>query len=331
MKMKLTTDIFEWANRVDAVKEDVEVDLFLFTKHYTVYSFAHSPRLVGRLKQLFLLDIIGTVETGAATGMAIRDIYKDDNVENAIDYVPVERVQHAQEIIEQITHGEETLTLYREDDHDITKMHGIVARFTFPKDSRNGHRKPFFIFKQLQSSSTMTRNKALEIDANSMLDQMVAQAAIVIRPGCEVLAIDKSMFVFNIARFTTLFKYDIKKRAALDGVIEQLNKQYRLTFPEGLSMHALAYENAGLADKLLRCDPTLLSQEQIIEQADEFGLALMTDDNGAIIIMDKRDAGIFANLLNDDYVDSNATGTHYLAIKKKEVYATEDKQLNIGM
>ena len=97
-------------------------------------------------------------------------------------------------------------------------------------------------------------------------------------------------------------------------------------------MQALAYETPALADKLLRCQPGLLTQDQIVEQADEFGLALMTDDaNNAIIIMDKRDATMFANLLNDDYLESNGTGAHYLAIKKKEVYATEDKQMNMGV
>lgn len=329
--MKIKDDIFQWANSVDAVKDEMDIDLFVFTKNYTVYSLAHNPKLAGRLRQLFLLDIIGTVQTGAATGMAVRDIYKDDNVENAIDFVPVERVVHGQEVIEQIAFGESTIDVYREADHKITKMHGMIARFTFPKDSRVGHKKPFYVFKQLQTSSTMTRTKALEIDANSTLDEMVAQAAITIRPGCETVAIGETIFVFNLARFTTLFKYDVKKRAALDGVIGELNKAYKLSFPEGLSMHALAYENAALADKLLRCTPGLLTQEQIVEQADEFGLALMTDDADAIIIMDKRDATMFANLLNDDYVDSNATGTHYLAIKKKEVYATEDRQLNTGL
>ena len=68
----------------------------------------------------------------------------------------------------------------------------------------------------------------------------------------------------------------------------------------------------------------------MIEQADKFGLALMTDDAGAIIIMDGRDATMFANLLNDDYVESDMTDKHYLAVKKKEVLATEDKQLNLG-
>lgn len=328
--MKLTTDIFQWANSVDAVKENIQIDLFVFTKNYTVYSLAHNPKLDGRLRQLFLLDIIGTVETGGATGMAIRDIYKDDNVENAIDFVPVERVPHSQEVIEQIAFGEKDILVYREADHEIAKMHGIVARFTYPKNSRPGKNKPFYIFKQLQSSSTMTSAKALEIDANSQLNEMVAQAAITIRPGTEVLAIGDTLFVFNIARFTTLFKYDVKKRAALDAIIGDLTKKYKLAFPEGLSMHALAYETADLANKLLRCEPGLLTQDQIIEQADAFGLALMTDDAGAIIIMDKRDATMFANLLNDDYVDSDATGRNYLAIKKKEVYATEDKQLNLG-
>ena len=32
------TDIFLWANQADAHKDELEIDLFLFTKGYTVYA-----------------------------------------------------------------------------------------------------------------------------------------------------------------------------------------------------------------------------------------------------------------------------------------------------
>ena len=37
-EMQEPTDIFLWANQADAHKEALEVDLFLFTKGYTVYA-----------------------------------------------------------------------------------------------------------------------------------------------------------------------------------------------------------------------------------------------------------------------------------------------------
>ena len=49
---------------------------------------------------------------------------------------------------------------------------------------------------------------------------------------------------------------------------------------------------------------------------EEIGVDLMTDDNGAIIIMDERDLTKFVNLLNDDYMESPMTGLRYEIIKK---------------
>ena len=325
--MKPNTDIFHWANNVDGSKDELQIDMFVFSKNYTPYSLSTSPKLDGRIRQLFLVDVISTIETGAATGMAIRDIQKQDTNENALDFVELEKVQNAQSVIELIQFGEETLEIFSEEDHSIRRMRGIVARFRY-KDKR---RTPFFIIKYLQASASLPQSAALEIDANNMLDDMKAHAAISIKGGFETLIVKDTVFVFNERKFVQTFNYDAKKRVELDGKIAELNKHYKLAFPEGLSMYAIAYENASLADSLLRCNPGLLTQDQIIEQADEFGLALMTDDSNAIIIMDKRDASMFANLLNDDYLESNGTGAHYLAIKKKEVLATEDKQLHTGL
>ena len=48
------------------------------------------------------------------------------------------------------------------------------------------------------------------------------------------------------------------------------------------------------------------------------GLGLMTDDAaGSIIIMDAKDAAVFVNLLNDDYVTSDLTGVKYEMRGKK--------------
>ena len=145
-----------------------------------------------------------------------------------------------------------------------------------------------------------------------------------------MLVIDKQIYVFNINKFSKIFKYDAKKQIVLDDKIEQINKRFKLSFPEGLKLKDFVTTSAQLAEKLMRSEPKNVTQEQIIDQADKFDLAMMTDDQGAIIIMDTRDALMFANLLNDDYVESDMTDKHYLATKKKEVFDTEDKQMNLG-
>lgn len=70
--------------------------------------------------------------------------------------------------------------------------------------------------------------------------------------------------------------------------------------------------------KLAEVDPELMTQDEVIEAADEFALELMTDDAGAIILMDSKDVKTFLDILLDNYVHG-ATGNPYLAKNKKEI------------
>jgi len=60
-----------------------------------------------------------------------------------------------------------------------------------------------------------------------------------------------------------------------------------------------------------------VTQEQAIEYADEMQLDLMTDDAGAIIIMDGHDLDTFVGLINEDYMTSQITGKRYEIKSKK--------------
>ena len=61
----------------------------------------------------------------------------------------------------------------------------------------------------------------------------------------------------------------------------------------------------------------LFKQEELVSHAEEMGLELMEDTNGAIIIMDDKDLTKFVNLLNEDYYESPMTGMRYEIVKKK--------------
>lgn len=56
------------------------------------------------------------------------------------------------------------------------------------------------------------------------------------------------------------------------------------------------------------------------------GVGLMTDDSGAIIIMDDRDLTKFVNLLNDDYIESPITGERYEIIKKRPLKPVDEEE-----
>lgn len=318
-------DIFLWANQADAHKNELEFDLFLYTKGFTVYQTSYAKDIKAQLKVLFLYDIISQVQTGAATGMAVRAIDNTDSEDDTLEFLPLELAPHAQEVVEQIAYAEPNLEMFNEGDHEFRRVRGIVARFTAPD------MEPFYIVKHLPQSQILKSAIACSFTSEGKFSPMSAAAAIKISAGNETLIVDNHVFVFNESKFIKQFGYDARKTTVLANKIAEIEQHFRLTYPEGLSMQYLAESSKTLSDKLLRADPTSIEQDRLVDQADEFGLALMVDANGAIIIMDTRDATMFANLLNDDYVDSDMTGVHYLAIKKKAVQMTEDSQVNMGI
>ncbi len=64
-----------------------------------------------------------------------------------------------------------------------------------------------------------------------------------------------------------------------------------------------------------------------MDRSEELGLNLMTDSDGAIIIMGPKDLSTFVNLLNEDYMESPLTGKRYQIISKKplKISSEEDK------
>jgi len=76
-------------------------------------------------------------------------------------------------------------------------------------------------------------------------------------------------------------------------------------------------ERKKTVNKLQKIEVGEITQEQVIEYADEMQLDIMTDDSGAIIIMDGNDLDVFVNLINEDYITSEITGRRYEVRAKK--------------
>jgi hypothetical protein len=138
-----------------------------------------------------------------------------------------------------------------------------------------------------------------------------------------VLIIDKDIFAYNQAKFEKLFQYEYKKQVVADKRIEEIEKQYKLSFPEGLDFASLVREKKGVMNKLQKLEVGEITQEQAIEYSDDMGLDLMTDDSGAIIILDGSDLTKFVNLINEDYVTSEITGKKYEIKSKRLLDAPE--------
>lgn len=311
------TDIFLWANQADRDKDQLDIDLFLFTKGYTVYATNYAKELKAQLKVLFLYDMISTVQTGAATGMIVRDFEAAAAEDNVLERTELEKVEHAQEVIEQIMFGEEGLEVFREGDHEFKKVKGIIARFKKPDG------EPFFIGKLLPQSQVLKGATAWMYDGDSF-QPFSADAGLRITPDNQVLVAGNDCFAFSETKFIRMFGYDAKKFAVAEEKIKEIEAHFKLKFPEGMTFDALVRDTPSLVTKLQKVDPTVVTQDQVVEHADEMGLELMTDDaEGAIIIMDAKDAAKFVNLLNDDYVTSDMTGIKYELKGKKELRVSE--------
>ncbi len=315
------TDIFLWANQADMNKDKLTIDLFLFTKGYTVYATNYAKELKAQLKVLFLYDMISTVQTGAATGLMVRDFESAAAEENVLERTSLDKVEHAQEVIEQIAYGEEGLEVFTEGDHEFKKVKGIIARFSLEGS------EPFYVVKQLPQSQVLKGATAWVFNGNNF-EPFGADAGLRIAPDNQVLIAGSDIFAFSEPKFISLFGYDAKKFAVAEEKIAEIEKHFKLKFPEGMTFDALVRDNRALVNKLQKIDPTLVTQDQIVEQAENMELELMTDDAlGAIIIMDGKDAGKFVNLLDDSYMTSDMTGIKYEIKNKKELrHEDSDKE-----
>lgn len=324
--MKPKTDIFSWANMVDGERDDLTVEVFLISKHYTLHRLPYTTAIEKRLHTNFLYNLISLVEHEASVGTPVLAIDSHEE-ETAIRFVPTSNVGNAAMVMEQLEAGYKDIVDFNEQEHEIRRMKGIVVTYHYPDKKR----KPFHIVKLVQQSQIMTAKKTWEITREGKLGEMQADSVVAMNNDCQMLVINDTMFVFHLAKFAALFNYDLYKYSLLEQKINDIEKRFKLSYPEGLSMMTLANNNKTLADRIMASNPDSITQDKLLEQADEFGLALMTDDAGAIIIIDVRDAAMFANLLNDNYLESNATGMHYVATKKQEVPDVVDKQINMGV
>ena len=317
-------DIFQWANWADANKKDLLIDLFIFNKNFMPYMLPlKTSAIEDQMRTLFLYDMINFVETGAAVGLSVRDYATNDQAENVLLYSELESIQRAETLVYLL--GDDRISEFNEQEHELKRMHGIVARFSDPKDPD----KTFYIAKQLQRSQMLSGSLTWQV-SGSDFGELDADAAFKIPPNNQVLIAGGKVFAFNPKKFVNLFRQDPSSDIVTRRIAKHLTEKFALSFPEGLSLGELADNSRSLTDTLLKLDVEHLpDQQRVIDHADEMNLALMTDNNDGIIIMDNRDAMMFVNILADNYVDSNLTGSHYLATSKKRIDG--DSQINMNV
>lgn len=309
---KSRIDIFLWANRVQAEKKDIDVEFFLFNKNYTPFSVSFSKDVESQIRPLFLYDLINQVELGSQMGLSVQEFELAEAEENVLLTTKLSNVGRAETLINTIKTTREEIAIFSEADHEFKRMKGVIAMFT-PKDEGL---EPFFVVKQINQGQVLGGVTAWEFK-EGRFQSYEADFGVKMPADNQVLIIADDIFVFNQTKFERIFSYDYKKQLIADKKVEEIEKNFKLVFPEGLNMQALVREKKNVINKLQKIDPELMKQDQLLDYSDEMQLDLMTSDDGSIIIMDGHDLDTFVNLLNEDYIVSNVTGKRYVIKSKK--------------
>lgn len=305
------TDIFNWANQTDAVKNELRVEFFLFNKNYTPYTTTISDDLDVQIKALFLYDIINDVNLGAGTGLSVRDYELSEKEENTLLRTDLPKVGRAETLIHLIEHERHDIVEFSETEHEFKRIKGIVARF-----SRRDGTGVFYIIKQVSAGNTLAGAASWQFEGGTF-KPFEPEFGWKVPADNQVLIVDKDIFIFNQSKFERIFNYDFKKQLIADQKVAEIEKQYKLSFPEGTDLQSLVMEKKAIVTKLQKLEVGTVTQEQAIDYADTMQLELMTDDEGKIIIMDGNDLDMFVNLINEDYITSELTGRRFVIKSKK--------------
>ena len=312
------TDVFAFANNLVQFKDELKIELFFFNKNNVVYRTNMTAELAKQLEPLFIDEILEYVLEGADQGMIVRGFEEAESEANVLMRTRLHKVEKAREMLSWLKTQEQEIEVFKEEEHDIKRIKGIVARC-----SHRDLPMKFYVIKQLPQSQVMKGSTGWMIRDNKVI-QFDADAALRVPSDNQLLVLDQDIYVFSQAKLKALFGYDAKEASIAEKKVEEIKQNFKLVFSEGDSIQSLIKGNRGVIKKLQKIEPSEIKQEDIIDRSDELEIGLMQDDNGAIIIMDSKDMTKFVNLLNDDYMESAMTGIRYEIQKKRELKPDED-------
>ncbi|MBQ3468349.1 DUF4868 domain-containing protein [Candidatus Saccharibacteria bacterium] len=314
--MEESFDVFHWANEVDEIKNNVSVELFLFNRNYTPYKVKYSDALTSSVKELFLNEAVKYIIEEADKGLECREYERSDGEEKVIYRTKLSKVGRAETLLHLIENEYRDIDYFSDNEYGFKKIKGIIAKFSYP-DSESGETKSFYIAKGISASSALKAGTSWELNGESF-EPFSAEVALKMPVDNQVAIIGEDVVIFNQTKFEALFQYDYKAQVLAEEKAKELSKKYKLSFAEGLTLDALLADRKPILKKVQAMDiAEEMSQEQVIDYADEMHLELMTDDDGSIIIMDDKDLSMLVNLINEDYYVSPVNGKRYEIKSKK--------------
>jgi len=314
------TDVFAWANNLFEYKEELTIDLFWINKNNVLYRTKLDQTLANQLQPLFIDNTLEQVLDGAENGIVVRDIADGEAEQGVLQRVQWKKVEKLREVMHWIRTQESEIELFADEEHDLKRIKGALVRVSHPKMAQ-----PFYIIKAL-SGGQMLKGSGTWMVQDKTFKPFQA-AALKIPSEAHMLVLDQDLYVFNASKLDRLFSYDAKKNSIADKKVKEIEAHYKLSFADGLDLQTAIQGSKSMINKLQNVEIGELKQDQLIDHAEEVGVDLMVDDNGAIIIMNQKDLSKFINLLNDDYMESNLTGLRYEIIRKKPLKPADPEDM----
>jgi len=314
------TDVFAWANNLVQYKDELKVELFFISKNYVLYKTALAEGLKKQLEPIFLDEMLEYILEGIDKGLIVRGFEAAEAEELVLQRTQVHKVEKLRETLGWLKTQEHEIVLFKDDEHDINHMKGVLARVSHPEME-----KPFYVAKVLPKSQVMKGKVGWMLRGDKFIP-FDADAALRLPTDPQLLVVDQDLYVFSQPKLKSLFGYDAKEQAIAEGKIREIEEAYRLSFAEGLGIQNLVKDKKALVKKLQKLEVGKVTQEQILQQSEDLDLGVIPDDSGAIIIMDDKDITKFINLMNDDYMESPVTGERYEIIKKRLLKPDSDDE-----
>jgi len=312
------TDVFAWANNMVQYKDELKIDLFLISKTFVLYKTSMAKELKKGLEPLFIDNILEYILDGVETGLKVRGFEAAEEEEDVLQRTQLVKVEKAREVLNFLKTQEHEIETFKEE-HDFKRMKGILARVTHPDITQQ-----IYLVKVLPQSNVMSGRVGWMLREGKFMP-FDADAALRIPMDNQLLILDQDIYVFNQGKLKVLFGYDAKEASIAEKKVEEIQTNFRLVFPEGVTLQQMVMGKKNIIRKLQKIETDKVKQQQILDHAEELDIELMEDDAGAIIIEDGKALDRFVNLLNDDYMESNLTGIRYEIIRKKPVKPVEDK------
>ena len=210
------TDVFAWANNLVQYKDELKVELFFISKNYVLYKTNLAEGLKKQLEPLFVDEMLEYILEGVDKGLIVRGFEQAEAEEHVLQRTTVAKVDKLRETLGWLKTQEHEIVLFKEEEHDINHMKGVLARVSHAE-----MKEPFYVAKVLPKSQVMKGRTGWMLRGDKFIP-FDADAALRLPSDPQLLVLEQDLYVFSQPKLKTLFGYDAKEQAVAESKIREI-------------------------------------------------------------------------------------------------------------